>query len=198
MNNIIDTTYDFKKINVFTGPMFSGKTRLIIDFIKENRYKCVVYSHYSNKHKHDNEEKKVISSRAYDTVVSCIKINNLLELCNSRKIDEFKTNDIKYLVFDEIQFFDDLIEFIEYYKNYEFIILLFGLELDYKKEKFGFLYKLEGNTDVTYNRLTGKCTFCNKKSIYTIRTIDYSNRILIGDEFYTPSCSDCYDKYSIL
>lgn len=197
MNNIIDITSDLKKINVFTGPMFCGKTKIVIEFVKENK-KCIIYTHSSNKHKDDSEENKVISSRSYDTVVSCIKIDKLLELCNVEKIIEFKTNDIKYLIFDEIQFFDDLIDFIEYYKNYEFIILLFGLELDYKKEKFGFLYKLEGELNVTYNRLSGKCSFCNKKSLYTIRTINYSDRILIGDEFYAPTCSDCYDKYSIL
>lgn len=182
---------------VVTGPMCCGKTTLIIELVKNTTRGIRVFTHSINKHVDDNKDIQFIKSRTYDKNIICKKIKGLTDLCDYKTIDEFKTNGIKYIIIDEVQFFEDLIEFVMYYKNLNFVIILCGLELDYKKNKFGYLYKLEHEEYVKYYRLSGKCTYCIKPSLYTLRIVIDNNQILTGDENYTPCCSGCYDKYYI-
>ncbi len=187
----------FTGVNVITGPMFCGKTTFICELVKNVNYGIVVFTHIINKHIDDTDNIQFIKSRNYNKNIICKKLNRLSPLCDSKTIEEFKRTNIKYIVIDEVQFFDDLLEFVIYFKNLNFVIFLCGLEIDYKKNKFGYLYKLENEEYVSYFRLSGVCTYCSNPSIYTLRMVETINQILLGDENYTPCCSGCYDKYSI-
>ena len=179
-------------LELIIGPMFSGKTKLLISRYKEitnttsnnilviNYYKDTRYSSNSIV-SHDGESIPAINMSV---------INNLFYLNNF--------NNYNYIIINEGQFFPDLkdavIKLIELYnKN----VVICGLDCDYKQEKFGQIWDLIPHADKLI-KLQGKCNNCSNKSLFTHRLTNEVSQELIGTHNYIPVCRKCYNDYKLL
>ena len=102
----------------------------------------------------------------------------------------------KYVFINEAQFFKGLkywtIFLIDIMKKN---VILCGLDLDFRREKFGELMDLVPRATSVY-RLTGKCNTegCPHVSLFSHRVVNNNDQVLIGSKEYIPLCENCYDK----
>jgi len=189
-------------LELIIGPMFSGKTTLLISRYKEiiknntnntnnfilviNYYKDIRYGNNSII-SHDKESIPAIN-------ISFLSIvNNLFELSNSSEI-----NDYNYIFINEGQFFPDLKQSVltlieRYNKN----VVICGLDCDYKQEKFGQIWDLIPHADKVI-KLQGKCNNCSNKSLFTYRLTNELQQEVIGTQNYIPLCRTCYNYFKTL
>ena len=191
-------------LELIIGPMFSGKTKLLISRYKEitnttsntsnnilviNYYKDTRYSSNSIV-SHDGESIPAINMSV---------INNIFYLYNESNFNNFNNfNNYNYIIINEGQFFPDLkdavIKLIELYnKN----VVICGLDCDYKQEKFGQIWDLIPHADKLI-KLQGKCNNCSNKSLFTHRLTNEVSQELIGTHNYIPVCRKCYNDYKLL
>ena len=186
-------------LELIIGPMFSGKTTLLISRYKEiiknntnhfilviNYYKDIRYGNNSII-SHDKESIPAIN-------ISFLSIvNNLFELSNSSEI-----NCYNYIFINEAQFFPDLKQSVltlieRYNKN----VVICGLDCDYKQEKFGQIWDLIPHADKVI-KVQGKCNNCSNKSLFTHRLTNELQQQVIGTQNYIPLCRTCYNCFKTL
>jgi thymidine kinase len=173
------------KLDVFLGPMFSGKSTELIRIIRLYRIinkkiliiKPIIDNRYNSDSitNHNNESEKSIS------------VNNLSEIQNIQDYD--------LIIIDEGQFFNDLKENIKkWIDNYNIKIIVAGLDGDYNRNPFYNILEILPLADnfVKYKSL---CNICNDgtEAIYTFRKSNSNEQILIGsNEYYIPVCREHY------
>lgn len=179
-------------LQVIYGPMFSGKTTKLIDIYQEKSSKFGEKSCLAINYALDNRygEGQIISHD--NKKIKCHSIINLLEFIKNKDTRNLII-DSSFIFINEAQFFKDLKEsIIELTEILNKEVILCGLDLDYKKEKFGEILDLTLMTDKVF-KLTGKCNNCNLESEFTHRVIDSNEIILIGTNEYIPLCNICYN-----
>ena len=179
-------------LQVIYGPMFSGKTTKLIDIYEEKSSKFGEKSCLAINYALDNRygEGQIISHD--NKKIKCHSIINLLEFIKNEDTRNLII-DSSYIFINEAQFFKNLKEsIIELTKTLNKEVILCGLDLDYKKEKFGEILDLTVMTNKVF-KLTGKCYNCNLESEFTHRVIDSNEIILIGTNEYIPLCNICYN-----
>jgi len=72
-------------------------------------------------------------------------------------------------------------------------VILCGLDLDYKRQKFGTMMKLVIKATKIF-KMTGKCAKCGGASCYSRRIVNNNFQIFIGTSEYIPLCETCYIK----
>tara|TARA_X000000368_G_C22907112_1_gene656789 strand:- start:290 stop:877 length:588 start_codon:yes stop_codon:yes gene_type:complete len=184
MNNNLEIIY---------GPMFSGKTTKLIEIYFEKisevgENKCIAFNYAMDKRY--TEKSKIVSHDGLS--IDCkllVDLRDFLDNPNNRS----KLLNIQYIFINEAQFFPNLLHIVLYLTNIlNKNVILCGLDLDYKKEKFGDILDLV-NYAGRIHKLTGKCNECNKPSLYSHRTIKFKDQLLIGNTVYIPLCEDCYN-----
>ena len=185
-------------LELIIGPMFSGKTKLLISRYYEisnnknnfilviNYYKDTRYS-VDSIVSHDGESIPAIN-------ISLLSIiNSLFEISQSSEINLYN-----YIFINEGQFFPDLKEsVITLIERYNKNVVICGLDCDYKQEKFGQIWDLIPHAD-SIIKLQGKCNNCSNKSLFTHRLSNESIQEVIGTRNYIPLCRNCYINYKIL
>ena len=183
-------------LELILGPMFSGKTKLLISryyeisnnknnfIITINYYKDTRYS-VDSIVSHDGESIPAIN-------ISLLSIiNSLFEIFNSSEINNFN-----YIFINEGQFFPDLKEsVITLIERYNKNVVICGLDCDYKQEKFGQIWDLIPHADRVI-KLQGKCNNCSNKSLFTHRLSNEVMQEVIGTHNYIPLCRACYNSYN--
>tara|TARA_Y100000992_G_C21274211_1_gene498918 strand:- start:7326 stop:7895 length:570 start_codon:yes stop_codon:yes gene_type:complete len=180
-------------LQIIYGPMFSGKTTKLIDIYEDTVSKFGKESCLAINYALDNRygENKIISHDKKS--IECYSIINLLKFIKNENTRSLIINS-SFIFINEAQFFEKLKEsVIELTKNLNKQVILCGLDLDYKKEKFGEILDLSIMTNKVF-KLTGKCNNCNLESEFTHRVIDNNNKILIGSQEYIPLCYKCYNS----
>ena len=181
-------------LDLFIGPMFSGKTSKILQLYKQLNFcniKVLVINYEEDKRYHNED-----LSTHDKTMIPCISGLTLNEiLCRSNiNIDEYNS-----ILIYEGQFFPDLFETVKTLvdvkkKN----VYICGLDGDYKREKFGSLLDLIPICD-NVTKLTSLCVNCKNgtKAIFTHRISSESQQKVIGSSNYVPLCRKCYfEKHS--
>ena len=169
-------------LHLYIGPMYSGKTSTLIDMYHKND-NVIVLTHkcdtrYSKK-KLVNHNKKEIDCLRYKTISTFLQENKTL----------IKNCDL--ILIDEGQFFEDIFICMDLVEKYQKNVCIFGLDGDYNRNEFGYILKLIPYCDFVI-KLTGKCSICNNKSIFSKRKKNYnSGQILVGN-MYEPVCRTCY------
>jgi len=179
-------------LQVIYGPMFSGKTTKLIDIYEEKISKFGEKSCLAINYALDNRygEGQIISHD--NKKIKCHSIINLLEFIKNEDTRNLII-DSSFIFINEAQFFKNLKEsIIELTETLNKEVILCGLDLDYKKEKFGEILDLTVMTNKVF-KLTGKCYNCNLESEFTHRVIDSNEIILIGTNEYIPLCNICYN-----
>jgi thymidine kinase len=120
---------------------------------------------------------------------------------DSVKVKILKDTDVdKYdvIAIDEAQFFGDLKEAVlDWVENKRKIVILAGLNGDFRRQPFGQLNDMIPYAD-TVTKLSPFCIKCirekkMKAALFTKRTVENDSEILIGGkESYIPVCRECY------
>ena len=169
-------------INVFTGPMKSGKSQVIIN--EANRQMIAGKKIQMFKPKLDTRDYEYVADRN----------GNKLTAINITNIEEIKNYDADVYVIDEFQFLDGNVNTIEEMASKGKKFFIAGLNLTAEKKPFGKMGDLLCVSD-NVQMLTSICEVCkNDNAIYTYCKENKVGDILIGDSQYIPECRNCYDK----
>ena len=177
-------------ITVFAGPMFSGKTTKLIQTMVDNYppEESVLFAHYYNTRDFLTHDKKVYA-------ISSCPIKSAEEL--DKYLEANITYDIAAIFIDELQFFDtDILSVIEKYSD-SYTFYLAGLDKDFKGEPFATTAGAMAIAD-SVEKMAGVCKICKdngkeSEATYSLRSIDISDRILVGgDDMYIPVCRTCF------
>lgn len=176
-------------LQLFVGPMYAGKTSKLIETYEEcidSENRVIVLTHsdeirYSIDKLSTHDQKKIECFK-YDTISSFI----------NEKADAIK--ECKVILIDEGQFFKDLLEILPLINQLHKHVYVFGLDGDFKRNKFGQILDLIPHCD-RIEKLHAKCNVCSNQAIFSHRTNDSSEQVLIGNEsVYQPLCRECYNS----
>ena len=173
-------------LEIIMGPMFSGKTELLIKKYNmcnlPSTATCIAINYYKDTRYGEN----IIASHNNNSIPS-INIELLSEIFNNPNISK-----ITDIFINEAQFFPDLkecvIKLIEQYNKH---VVICGLDSDYKREKFGQMWDLIPHADYIV-KLNGTCNNCNKASLFTHRISNEKEQEVVGNNNYIPLCRKCY------
>lgn len=174
-------------IKVFTGPMFSGKSALLVSEYNKmwNKSKVVCF-----KPENDTRDYGIIKTKNCADGIAAICINDLKE------IKKHINKNIKTIFIDEIQFIkgeaNNLLD-LSLKKGID--VYVAGLNMTSEQECFGIMpYVLSVADEITM--VKGICFDCNKlNASYTYyEKNDKSGEILIGDDGYISLCATCLNE----
>lgn len=177
------------KLIVIYGCMFAGKTTKLIDLAKsvENQSEVFVIKHsFDNRYCTTNIVSHTKEQYPAYTAKKLLEID--CELYNNKK----------FILIDEAQFFDDIVDFIEKIRNDNITLIIAGLDLTYQRTNFG---RMESVIKIANEKiqLTAICEICKDIAYYTRRIDNMLNKedqnkiIVIGAEkLYQPVCENCF------
>ena len=175
-------------LEIIMGPMFSGKTELLIQ--KYNAYKpsnaVKAYNYYKDTRYGDD---MIVSHNGAS--IDSVNLKYLNELFNDNNITRVQ-QPLTGIFINEAQFFPDLKEVvIKLVEQYNKDVVICGLDSDYKREKFGQIWDLIPYADKII-KLYGTCNKCDEKSLFTYRISCEKEQEIIGNNNYVPLCRSCY------
>ncbi len=178
-------------LEIIIGPMFSGKSTEIIRRIrllqKIDKKIIVVKPIIDNRYTSDK-----ITSHNYESV-DCVVINNLADIDQSI----IKTHDT--IVIDEGQFFEDLVDTVEFWlKSFNINIIVAGLDGDFQQKPIGKILNLIplSNKCIKLNSL---CNMCKDgtEAPFSFRLVQSKEAVLVGgSDKYMPLCRTHYNQLS--
>lgn len=179
------------KLEIIIGPMFSGKSTEIIRRVR--LLQIIDKKILTVKPSKDNRSvSDKITSHNNDSV-DCITVNNLSDI----DTDIIGTHDT--IVIDEGQFFDDLVETIDYWlKTYNINVIVAGLDGDFQQKPIGKILNLIplSNKCIKLNSVCQKCKD-GTKAPFSFRIVDSDETVLVGgSDKYMPLCRKHYNELS--
>ena len=208
-------------IEVETGPMFSGKTRALLDYAEKlivagdtQGIDFLVFNHFSDTRYGEN----VIGSHGHITLdaIAAQSSKDIFEALfnldehNNVTLKEGR-NDLNNILVDEAQFFDkqlgQVLQYIDFYYHdvlgQNINIVCAGLDLDFKREPFKTMADLLARADKV-NKFTAVCKQCPKKTPLNARysqrfkdgkPAEYSDQkfLVSAVEKYTARCKDHHE-----
>ena len=169
-------------INVFTGPMKSGKSQKIIN----EAYRQIIAGKKIQmfKPKLDTREQECVADRN----------GNKLMAVNIQDMNEIENYDADVYIIDEFQFLKGNVNVIQNMASKGKKFFIAGLNLTAEKKPFGKMGDLMCVSD-NVQMLTSICEICkNDNAIYTYCKEHKDGDILVGDSQYLPVCRNCYQK----
>jgi thymidine kinase len=189
-------------LELFLGPMFSGKTSKILEIYKQYKYcnvNVVVINHSSDIRYHES----MLST--HDKMIPCIQTELLLPIWNYSQIEEpidengkihISIRNAEVILINEGQFFNDLYECVLLMLNENKKVYIAGLDGDFERNKFGTLLDLIPYCDKVC-KLTSLCSICKNgtPAIFSLRITQEKEQMLVGSDNYKPVCRYCYDNH---
>ena len=178
-------------LEITLGPMFAGKTNKLIATYRElsSTESVVAINYYMDTRYGEN----VIASHDGNEI-PCIMMDSL----EKAWFDESDPNHgvlhaADYILINEAQFFENLYNIVEDMMRYSKAVFLYGLDGDYKQEKFGQILDLIPLCN-KIEKLESKCLHCGGKAIFTHRIGSDKSQISIGTDTYIVLCRQCLTK----
>ena len=172
-------------LELVLGPMFSGKTTRLMQTYKNNTIigkKIAVINFVDDTRYHET----LLSS--HDRfMIPCIQAKILKEARD-------KMEEADVILINEGQFFEDLYECVmEMVDLKKKIVYVYGLDGDFRRNKFGQLLDLIPHCDKV-EKLTAYCTKCKDGTlaIFSHRITKEDVQIFVGSENYIPLCRNCF------
>ncbi len=169
------------KIEVITGPMFSGKTTELLRRLE--RYSLAKKAYYAIKPERD--------TRKQNTAITTIRGTIAMDFEPVAMLTGIpKGADI--VVLDEAQFFgEEVVSFCQWCKDQGKTVLVSGLDMDHNRKPFGYMGQLMAIAD-SVTKLTAICA-CGQDAVYTKKVSgDKTRQVEVGDQCYIPCCADCF------
>lgn len=180
-------------IHLIIGPMFGGKTTMLINRVERFHYakkKCLLIKHsIDNRYNHLVKQNGIVCNNGVE--YSTIKIITSGDLTSLSK--EIKNYDVIGVM--ESQFFDDLL-IVDEWANSGKIIICDGLSGDSNRDNFGKIPLLIPKCE-KITKLNAVCINCGDDASFTKKKIQTENLSYIdvgGIDKYIPVCRSCYFK----
>lgn len=182
------------KLEVIVGPMFSGKSTELVRRIE--RYNLIGHKLLIIGNTMDTRSGSWIKTHTNNKKAVFEKVTHLMEI---RSFEEYSTANI--IVFDEAQFFDDVVGAVREFMYDGKHVLCAGLSGTYQRTPFDNISNLLSlATDVVF--LKAICTFshnertvCGNDAPFTSKFGGTCDTVEIGDAtLYAPRCYEHYDK----
>lgn len=200
MNNLQQTMNGY--LELFIGPMFSGKTSKILDIYKQNRFcnipVCVI--NYSD----DTRYHESMLSSHDKVMVPCIQTKILGDIWNYNSVEEtfsekaedhLKLHSAAVILINEGQFFSDLYPCVVDMLKEKKQVYICGLDGDFERKKFGSMLDLIPMCD-NVTKLKALCSLCKNGTpgVFSLRLSKEKQQMLIGTDNYIPVCRNCYEE----
>ena len=179
------------QIEVICGPMFAGKTEELIRRANRLEYAKKKYLVFKPTIDDRYSTTEIVSHSKYRKNSICIK--------SSEEILGYVTDDIKAVIIDEVQFFDEnVINVAEFLADKGLRVICGGLDCDFKGNPFPVVANLLSRAE-NVTKLNAICNVCGNPATRTQRIIDgqpaYEDDpvVLVGaTEAYEPRCRCCH------
>lgn len=190
-------------LELFVGPMFSGKTSKLLEVYKQYTF-CNVPVAVIN-HSADTRYHESMLSTHDKVMIPCIQTNELLPLWNYSNLDETFNEECEMhmvlrraevIIINEGQFFDDLYSCVLQMLKEKKKVYIAGLDGDFERKRFGSLLDLVPLCDKV-TKLASLCSLCKDGTpgIFSYRLSQEKQQMLIGSDNYIPVCRHCYETY---
>jgi len=178
-------------ITVICGPMFSGKSSMLINY--ERRLNIAKKNYVTVNHTFDNRYVKD-GIATHDKVISKGK-NHLTCSSTSEIYSKVKLlNDIDTIIIDEAQFFNNIAQTVNSLAFEGYNIICAGLNSDYAMNQFRAMSDLFAIADKIIH-LQSTCVNCGSDAPFTKRLTKDTDIIVIGEsDVYEPRCRKCMLK----
>ena len=179
--------HDDGYLEMWLGPMFSGKTTQLIQTYKQYTYidKTIAVVNYNgDKRYHDT-----MLSTHDQIMIPCIQSSTLSEI-----IAQLECVDV--ILINEGQFFCDIFDItIDLVEKHKKIVYIYGLDGDFQRNKFGRVLDLIPYCD-RFTKLHSMCASCKngKPALFSKRISSEVGQIVIGSDNYKPLCRRCYNS----
>uniref|UniRef100_A0A6C0DEI8 thymidine kinase n=1 Tax=viral metagenome TaxID=1070528 RepID=A0A6C0DEI8_9ZZZZ len=173
-------------LEIFIGPMFSGKTSKLIDLYKQYSF-CNIPLAVIN-HSSDTRYDDTMLSTHDKIMIPCIQTSTLTSVTNDM-------DNVDVILINEGQFFEDLYDFVVDMLKFNKKIYVSGLDGDFKREKFGKILDLIPLCDKV-TKMTSLCSLCKNGTpgLFSMRLTNEKQQMLIGSSNYIPVCRFCYEE----
>jgi len=199
MNTKKSSSQNTGYLELFIGPMFSGKTSKVLEIYKQCIFcniPVIIINHSIDTRYHES----MVST--HDKVMApCFQItslNNVWDIDshlnnNSDRHIKLRTADV--ILINEGQFFEDLYIVVEDMLKYNKRVYVCGLDSDFERKKFGQILDLISLCDKV-NKLTSLCSQCKNGTlgIFSMRLTSEKQQTLVGSDNYIPVCRKCYES----
>ena len=190
-------------LELFIGPMFSGKTSKLLEIYKQSMFcniPIIVINHSSDIRYHDTH-----LSTHDKTMIPCVQTTELMTIWDYGSIDEpieeklydahIQFRESKVVLINEGQFFSDLLPCVEELLKEGKHVYVCGLDGDFERKKFGTILDLIPLCDKV-TKMTSLCSRCRDGTagIFSLRITEEKTQFLIGSDNYIPVCRKCYEK----
>jgi len=168
-------------IQLFLGPMYAGKTTLLMNLFKKHGGIILDFS-----------DRKCQEGRMMNhdkQSVSCIHLPRLQDIHTADTSIQRRFSLAPYIYINEAQFFPDLLEFAKRWEEKD--IYIFGLDGDFQRKPIGQILDVIPLCDKV-EKLNGLCSRCKSKSIFSKRITQDTQQILLDETAYIPLCRNCY------
>jgi thymidine kinase len=182
-------------LELFIGPMFSGKTSKLIELYKQYKFcniPVLVINHSIDNRYTDstntNKTNNMVELSSHDKItIPCLQTEKLLDI----EVN-FETN---IILINEGQFFTDLYQFTILMLEQNKTIYISVLDGDFKRQKFGEILDLIPLCDKV-TKMQSLCSLCKNgcPGIFSLRLTKDIEQTLIGIDNYIPVCRKCYMK----
>jgi thymidine kinase len=187
-------------LELFIGPMFSGKTSKIVEIYKQCMF-CSIPVAVIN-HSIDKRYDNTLLSTHDKVMIPCIQTNKLKDIWNydaipdvvlSRLDDSVKLINADVILINEGQFFEDLLPAVEHMLQHNKKIYISGLDGDFERKKFGQILDLIPLCDKV-TKMTSLCGLCKDGTagIFSKRITLEKEQTVVGSDNYIPVCRSCY------
>lgn len=183
---IVDPTHTSSTgyLELWVGPMFSGKTTHLIKTYKKFTYigKRVVVVNYAA----DTRYHETLLSTHDRIMIPCIQAMKLVEV-----LDTITTADV--ILINEGQFFVDLYEIVLDLVERGKMVYVCALDGDFQRNRFGRVLDLIPMCD-RVSKLHALCSHCRDgtPAIFSHRITQEEGQVVIGSDNYVPLCRACY------
>lgn len=174
-------------IKTYTGPMFSGKTTLLLStyFNMWNKKNILCFKPSINT-RDDGIKSKNIKDN-----VDAILIDDLSDILKHIK------NNTRTIFIDEGNFLKgDVSVLVNLSVDKNIDVYISGLNMTSEQKPFGIMPNILAVSD-EIEICKGYCTICNRPASYTYFEGNKDNDIVVGDSLYINLCEDCLRKRRI-
>lgn len=173
------------RLEIILGPMFSGKTTRLIQAYKTHTFigKKVAVINYVD----DTRYHETLLSSHDKIMIPCLHARQIRDLWN-----DILNSDV--ILINEGQFFEDLYECVlEMVDTYNKTVYVYGLDGDFKRNKFGKILDLIPHCD-NVEKLKSLCSVCKDGTLapFSKRITNEDSQIVIGSDNYIPVCRNCF------
>ena len=184
-------------LELFIGPMFSGKTSKLVEIYKQCLF-CNIPVAVIN-HSIDKRYNDTLMSTHDKVMIPCIQTNKLgnVWITDDTKLqrlgDSCKLILAEVILINEGQFFEDLLPTVEHMLQHNKKIYIGGLDGDFERKKFGQILDLIPLCDKV-TKMTSLCGLCKNGNpgIFSKRISSEKEQTVVGSSNYIPVCRACF------